>query len=110
MLVSSACAVKSFVWMGVCVCGCPSSLSVHLKATAVLAPMNSAPSLALVADDITVLIICKMLRTALLLVGMASVPARNMWPPAQLRAFSLDKYDVLLWIVCSILHHQDTNS
>ncbi len=57
LLVSSACVVKLLFWMGVCVCGCPNSSSVRLMDTAVLALMNSAPSSASAADDITALII-----------------------------------------------------
>jgi hypothetical protein len=66
--------------------------------TAILALMNNAPSLASVANDITALIICDMLSTTLLLMGMSSVPAMNMWPPALLRALGFDRYNALLWI------------
>jgi hypothetical protein len=51
LLVSSACAVELSVWMGVCGCGCPISLSVCRMDTAVLALMNSAPNSASAADD-----------------------------------------------------------
>ncbi len=80
LLVSSAWAVKVLVWLGVPICKCPISLSVHRIETAVLALMNNAPSLASAADDITALIICKIMSTAPLLMGMSSVPAMNMWP------------------------------
>ena len=57
LLVSSVCVVKLLVWMGVRGCGCPNSPSVRCMDTAVLALMNSAPSSASAADDITALII-----------------------------------------------------
>ncbi len=82
ILVSSAWAIKLLVWMVVRICRCPISLSVCCIETAVLVLMNNAPSLASVADDITALIISKILSTAPLLMGMSSVPAMNMWPPA----------------------------
>jgi hypothetical protein len=103
LLVSSAWAVELLVWMGVCVCRCPISLSVCHIETAVLVLMNNAPSLASAANDITALSICKVLSTAPLLMGMSSVPAMNMWPPALLRALGSDRYDVLLCITRLIL-------
>jgi hypothetical protein len=87
LLVSSACAVKLLVWMGVRDCECPISLSVLHMDTAVLALTNSAPSLASAANDITALIICEIFNTALLFMGISSVPAMNIWPPALLLAF-----------------------
>ena len=91
LLVSRACALELFVWMGVCICGWPSSLSVLCIDTAVLVYMNSTLSMASAADDITALIICNMLSTAPLLVGILSCPAMNMCPPAWLQAFSSDR-------------------
>jgi hypothetical protein len=67
LLVSSVCAVELLVWIGVCGCGCPISLSVCCMDTAVLAMMNSAPDLASAADDITAFTICEIFNTALLL-------------------------------------------
>ncbi len=98
LLVNSMCAIVLSVWMGVRGCGCPNSSNVHRIDTAVLALMNSAPSSASAADDITVLIICEMFNTAPLLMGISSVLAINTWPPARLRAFGLDKYDGSLWM------------
>ncbi len=98
LLVSSAWAVELVVCMGVQVCECPISLRVCCMETAVLALMNSAPSLASAADDITALIICNMLSTAPLLMGMSSLPAMNMWRPALLQTLGSDRYDALLWI------------
>ncbi len=98
LLMSSAWAVKLSVCMGVQVCGCSISLRVHCMETAVLALMNNAPSLASAANDITALIICDMLSTAPLLMGMSSVPAMNMWLPALLRALGSDRYNALLCI------------
>ncbi len=59
--------------------------------TAVLALMNNAPSLTSAAYDITALIICDMLSAARLLMGISSVPAMNMWPPALLQALGSDR-------------------
>jgi hypothetical protein len=84
LLVRSAWAVEFSVWMGVHGCGCPISLNVHHIETTVLAWINNAPTLASAADDIIALIFCKILSTAPLLMGMSSVPAMNMWPPALL--------------------------
>ncbi len=103
LLVSSAWAVKLLVCMGVHICGCPISLRVHCMATAVLALMNNAPSLASVADDIIALIICNMLSTTPLLMGMSSLPAMNMWPPALLWALGYDRYNASLWIASLML-------
>ncbi len=71
--------------------------------TTVLALMNNAPSLASVANDITALIICDVLSTAPLLMGMSSMSAMNMWPLALLRALGSDRYDALLCIASLIL-------
>jgi hypothetical protein len=81
LLVSRVCAVELSIWMGVVL---------HID-TAVLALMNSAPSLASAAEDITALIICNMLSTSPLLVGISSFPAMNMCPLARLRAFGSDR-------------------
>ncbi len=70
---------------------------------AVFALMKRVPSSASVADDMTARIICKMLRTAPLFVGMLSLPAINMCPPARLRAFGSDKYEALLCITRTML-------
>ena len=91
LLVSSACAVELLVWIGVCGCGCPISLSVCCMDTAVLALMNSAPNSASAADDITAFIICEIINTAPLLMGISSEPAMNMWPPALLQAFGSER-------------------
>ncbi len=92
--------------MGVHVCGCPISLSVRCIETAVLALMNNAPSLAFAADDITAFIICKILSTAPLLMGMSSVRAMKMWPLALLRALGSDRFDASLCILSLILPAQ----
>jgi hypothetical protein len=55
------------------------------------------------ADDMTTPIICKMLRTAPLFAGMSSLPAINMCPPAQQRAFGSDKYEASLCIARTML-------
>ncbi len=76
---------------GVHICGWPSSLSILCIDTAILAFMNSAPCLASAVKDIAALIICNMLTTVQLLVGISSFPAMNMCPLARLRAFGLDR-------------------
>ena len=91
LLVNSACAVELSVCIGVCVWGWPDSSSVVRMDTAVFVLMNNAPSSASAADDMTDLIICDMLRTAPLFIGISSSPAMNMWPPARLRALGSDK-------------------
>ena len=98
LLVSSACAVALSVCIGVRGCGCPSSINVVRIETAVFALIKRAPSSASAADDITARIICEMLRTAPLLMGISSFPAMNMWPPARLRDFGSERYDASLWI------------
>jgi hypothetical protein len=75
LLVSSACAVALLVWMGVRGCGCPNSSNVRRIDTAILALMNSAPSLASAANDITALMICELFNMAPLLMGISSMPA-----------------------------------
>ncbi len=91
LLVSSACAVELSVCIGVCDWGWPNSSSVVRMDTAVFALMNNAPSSASAADDMTDLIICDMLRTAPLFIGISSSPAMNMCPPARIRALGSDK-------------------
>ncbi len=101
--VSRACAVALSVCIGVRGCRCPSSISVCCIETAVFALMNRAPSSASAADDMTAQIICEMLRTAPLLMGISSFPAMNMWPPARLRDLGSERYDALLWIARTML-------
>ncbi len=88
---SSACAVELSVCIGVHVWGWPNSSSVVHMEMAVFVLMNSAPSSASVADDMTDFIICDMLRTVPLFIGILSSPAMNMWPPAWLWAFGSDR-------------------
>ena len=103
LFVSSACAVELSVFIGVRGCRCPSSSSVCHIDTAIFALMNSAPSSASAADDMTAFIICDKFRTTWLLVGMWSWFARNMWPPSLLLAFASNRYDVSLWIASNML-------
>ena len=65
--------------------------SVFLSGTASLKFMNSAPSSASAADDITAFIICETFITATLFAGISSFPDMNQWPPALLLAFDSDK-------------------
>ena len=98
LLVSSSCAVLLSVCIGVSGCGCPSLISVCRIETAVLALINRAPSSASAVDDMTARIICKMLRTAPLLMGILSFLTMYMWPPAWLRDLGSERYNTLLWI------------
>jgi hypothetical protein len=81
LFVSRSCAVLLSGCIGVGGWVWPSSLSVWYMETAVFALMKRAPSSASTVDDMTARIICKMLRAALLFVGMLSLPAINMCPP-----------------------------
>ena len=74
LLVSSACAVALSVCIGVRGCGCPSSMSVFHIEMAVFALMNRAPSSASATDDMTARIICEVLRTTPLLMGIFFFP------------------------------------
>jgi hypothetical protein len=103
LLVSSACAVAVLVCIGVHGCGWPSSASIWRIKTAVFALMKRAPNSASAADDMTVQIICKILRMALLLKSMSSFSALNMCPPGRLQDLGLNKYDALLWIAKTML-------
>ncbi len=89
--------------MGVRICGCPISSSVPRIETTILGLMNNAPSLASAADNITGFIICEILSTAPLLMGMSSVPAMNVWLLALLWALGSDIYNALLCIASLIL-------
>jgi hypothetical protein len=103
LLVSSAWAIELLVCIGVQVCGCPMSLRVHCMETAILALMNNVPSSASAANDITALIICHMLSTAQLLMGISSVLAMNMWAPALLQALGSERYDASLCVASLML-------
>ncbi len=59
--------------------------------TASRALMYNAPSSASAANDMTALMSCEMLSTALLLAGSAVSDDMKKSPPAQLRAFDLLK-------------------
>ncbi len=91
LLVSRSFAVLLSVCIGVGGWGWPSSSSVWHIETAVFALIKRAPSSAYAVDDMTAHIICKILRTTPLFVGMLSLPAINMCPPARLHVFGLDK-------------------
>ena len=62
--------------------------------TAVFALINRVPSSASAADDVTARIICEMLRTAQLLMGILFFPAMIM---------GLDMYNASLWIARTML-------
>jgi hypothetical protein len=103
LLVRSACAVALSVCIGMCGCRCLGSFSVCRIETAVFALINRAPSSASAADDMAARIICGMLRTAPLLMGISSFPAMNMWPPVRLRDVGSERCDALLWIARTML-------
>ncbi len=103
LLVSRSFAVLLSVCIGVGGWGWLSSSSMWHIETAVFALIKRAPSSTYAADAMTARIICKILRTAPLFVGMLSLPAMNMCPPARLRAFDSDKYVALLWTARTIL-------
>ncbi len=98
LLMSSACAVALSVCIGVHGCGCLSLISVCRIETAVFALMNKVPSSASAADDMTAWIICEMLRTAPLVMGILSFLAMYMWPPVRLQELGLERHNALLWI------------
>ncbi len=103
LLVSSVCAVALSVCIGVRGCGWLCSMSLCCMEMVVFALMNRAPNSASAADDMTAHIIWKMLRMAPLLEGILSFLAMNMWPPVQLQAFGLERYNALLWIASTML-------
>ena len=80
-------AIKLLVCSGVGSCLCPISLSMILMYTALRAIMYRPVSLASVADDITYLIMCAMLKTAPWFCGMALLLERKKCDPALLCAF-----------------------
>ena len=80
LLLISPSAFLLSVWMGVCGCGCPSSLSVLRMGTNVLAFKNNAPSSASADDDITFWMIVDRLRTAQLFGGIFFSLDRKWWP------------------------------
>ena len=65
-------AVEVSVWMGVGGWGCPISARIFLMYTASFVLMNSAPSSASVAGDMTTLMICEMFIMAPFGGGMSS--------------------------------------
>ena len=82
-------AVELSVCIGVGGCGCPISVSTFLRWTASLALMKSPASSASADEDMTDLMICAMLRMALLFGGMSALVDKKKCPPALLRAFGL---------------------
>ncbi len=82
----TASAIALSVCIGVGGCLWPNSLSIILMYTASRAMMYSPTSSALVADDVTFLIMCAMLSTAPLFGGMVVSLERKKCPLAWLRA------------------------
>ncbi len=87
----AASAIALLVCIGGGGCLCPNSLSIILMYTASHAMMYSPASSALVANDMTFLIMCAMLSTAPLFGGMVVSLERKKCPPAWLRALDLLK-------------------
>ncbi len=67
LLLSSVWAVELLVWIGVRGCGWPSSKRVWRIETAVLVLTNTAPNSASAMEDITMRMVCDILRMAPLL-------------------------------------------
>ena len=84
-------AVLLFIWMGVCGCGWPISLSVLIMGTDILAFKNNAPSSASSTDDIKLRMIVDRLRTAPLFGGFYSSFDSKWWTPVRLRELFLDR-------------------
>jgi hypothetical protein len=89
-------AVELSIWTGVGGCLCPSSSNVVRIGTAILALINSPPSSASAANDITALIIFATVCTALLSRGSFSSSLKKKCPPVWLRALGSLRYDALL--------------
>ena len=83
---TTASAIELSVCIGVGGCLWPSSSSTHLIYTASRAMMYNAASSASVADDMTFLMMCAMLRIAPLFGGSFVLYDIKKWPPARLRA------------------------
>ncbi len=69
LLLITPLAIKLLVWIGVCGCGWPISVSICHKYTASRALRYSAPNSASTADDMTAFMIVAMVKNALLLGG-----------------------------------------
>ena len=85
----TASAIELSVCSGVSGCLCPISSSMILMQTASRAITYKPANSAYVADDITCLMMCAMLRTAPLFCGMVLSLERKKCPPALLCAFFL---------------------
>ncbi len=79
-------AIVLSVCSGVGGCLCPNSSSMILMYTALRAMMYSPANSALVADDMTFLMMCAIFNTAPLFGGMGVSLDRKKCPPALLRA------------------------
>ena len=64
--------------------------------------INSAPSSASDADDMTALMLLAIMNTALLLCGNAVLLEINKCPPPLLRALVLERYKALMWPASTI--------
>ena len=79
-------AVELSVWMDVCPCGWPISISALRAGMASLALRKIAPISASAALDMTVLMRFAVLSTAPLFAGIGTLLAKKKCPPARLRA------------------------
>ncbi len=84
-------AIALSVCRGVGSCLCPNCLSMILIYTTLHAMMYSPANSASVANDMTFLIMCAMLSTALLFGGTVVLLERKKCPPALLHALGLLK-------------------
>ena len=79
-------AVELSHWMGFLGCGHTISMSAWRSGTISLAMGNRPASSALEADDMTLLIICVIVRTGPLWRGIGTSSERMIWDPARMRA------------------------
>ena len=96
LLLQTPSAVELSVWMDVCPCGWPISISALRAGMASRALRKMGPISALAALNITVLIEFVVLSTALLLAGIGTSLAKKKCPPARLRALGSLRYDASL--------------
>ena len=96
LLLTTPNAVVLSVCIGVGGCLCPMNSRMCHAGTASWQFKYSAPTLALAADDSTALIICNIVNTAPLLVGVSTLFDMNKCPLALLRALLSERYNALL--------------
>jgi hypothetical protein len=103
LLLMTPSAIALSVYNGVGGCTCPSSSSMILIHTALQAIMYRPASSALVAEDITFLMMCAKFSIAPLFGGTVVLLERKKCPPAWLLPFGLLKYLALLCTASTML-------